>query len=71
MGILQNVWTKLQTLPQAHPLTQTAFLIILLFFCKLPITTLSLHLCTVATSGLILEEGLFEHKAESLWELLL
>ncbi|XP_059406525.1 small integral membrane protein 5 [Carassius carassius] len=31
-GILQNVWTKLQALPQAHPLTQTAFLILLLFF---------------------------------------
>ncbi|XP_043091692.1 small integral membrane protein 5 [Puntigrus tetrazona] len=32
MEILQNVWTKLQALPQAHPFTQTAFLIILLFF---------------------------------------
>ncbi|XP_056106961.1 small integral membrane protein 5 [Rhinichthys klamathensis goyatoka] len=32
MGILQSVWTKLQALPQEHPLTQTAFVIILLFF---------------------------------------
>ncbi|KAK7168366.1 hypothetical protein R3I94_002428 [Phoxinus phoxinus] len=32
MGILQGVWTKLQALPQEHPLTQTAFVIILLFF---------------------------------------
>ncbi|XP_050962164.1 small integral membrane protein 5 [Labeo rohita] len=32
MAILQNVWTKLQGLPQAHPLTQTAFFIIALFF---------------------------------------
>ncbi|NP_001156477.1 small integral membrane protein 5 isoform X1 [Danio rerio] len=32
MGLLQNVWTKLQALPQDHPLTQAAFSIIVLFF---------------------------------------
>ncbi|TRY66288.1 hypothetical protein DNTS_023461 [Danionella cerebrum] len=29
--ILQNIWSKLQAFPQEHPLTQAAFIIIILF----------------------------------------